>query len=242
VEISEFLYDAPGADTKNEWIELFNAGTSSVDITKWKINDGSNHVFNAPPKNGSVGSTVMAPGSYLILADDAVGFVSTHSGASVLDSVINLPNDGGMIKLLDAAGKTEDSVKYSKSKASGDGNSLQKNASGKWIAAAPTPGAGNAQVSPKPVKVSEPKKTAAKTQARPPAAAKEAIDIESEVQDTQDVLESTSSQIVQAAAAASSGSSPWYLGAAGLIGAAAATGFIAKRKKSEEWEIIEETG
>src|SRR5438105_3103548 len=48
VVISEIMYDAPGSDSHAEWIELQNTGDSAVDISKWKLNDGSNHVFNQP--------------------------------------------------------------------------------------------------------------------------------------------------------------------------------------------------
>ncbi|MDP3645709.1 MAG: lamin tail domain-containing protein, partial [bacterium] len=68
VSISEVMYDAEGTDTDREWVELYNSGSESMDITGWKINDGSNHVLNVPPKNGSKGSMVIATGGHLILA------------------------------------------------------------------------------------------------------------------------------------------------------------------------------
>ena len=129
VVISEFLYDAPGSDTDQEFVELFNAGTASVDLTKWKISDGSNHTFNVPPKNGGTGSITIAPGAYVLLVDNAPNFISLHSGitASVIDTVLSLPNAAGTISLIDDGGATVDSISYTKDQgAAGDGNSLTR--------------------------------------------------------------------------------------------------------------------
>ena len=143
VVISEFMFDAPGSDSKSEWVELQNTGTDSIDISKWKINDGSNHVYNAPPKNGSTGSLIIDSGAFLILAADAGTFIGAHPevSTSVIDTVIDLPNLGGKIMLLDASSTKVDSVSYTTSKgADGTGESLQK-VNGKLVAAKPTPGA-----------------------------------------------------------------------------------------------------
>ena len=146
VVINEFLYDASGTDVDQEYVELYNSGASSVDLTKWKINDGSNHMLNVPPKNGGTGSIELPAGGYALLVDNATNFIAAHAGLSgtVIDTVLSLPNLGGTITLLDEAGATADSVSYTKDLgAAGDGNSLQKNA-GAWLAALPTPGISNA--------------------------------------------------------------------------------------------------
>lgn len=146
--ISEFLYDAEGADTDQEFVELFNAGTSAVDLTQWKVNDGSNHTLNIPPKNGGKGSIMIAPGGYVLLVDDAAAFVLLHSGVTVgvIDTVLSLTNAAGSILLIDADGSTVDSLSYAKEQGgAADGNSLARTSvSNKTlIAGAPTPGTGS---------------------------------------------------------------------------------------------------
>ncbi len=129
IVISEFLYDAPGADTDQEFVELFNAGSSAVDLTKWKINDGSNHTLNVPPKNGGTGSITIAPGAYLLLVDNATDFIALHSGltVSVIDTVLSLTNTADTISLIDEGGAIADSISYTKDRGgAGDGNSLAR--------------------------------------------------------------------------------------------------------------------
>jgi hypothetical protein len=146
VVISELMYDPSGSDSDKEWVELFNAGASSVDLSKWKINDGSNHVLNVPPKNGGIGSIAIPSGGYVILAADALTFESAYPGVpNVIDTSLSFNNTGGMVLLIDDSGATADSVSYTKDLgASGDGNSLiRTDVSGTTLAAgAPTPGTG----------------------------------------------------------------------------------------------------
>ncbi len=146
VVISEFMYDAPGSDTGQEWVELFNAGNSAVDLTKWKISDGSNHILNVPPKNGGVGSISVAPGGYIVLADSAPTFEGLYPAvANVVDTTLALPNTSGAIALVDDSGATVDTFSYTKDMgAAGDGNSLQRASvvGAVFAALPPTPGTG----------------------------------------------------------------------------------------------------
>lgn len=150
VVISEVMYDVPsasGADDTREWIEIFNAGASSVDLTGWKINDGSNHNLNAPPQNGGVGSLTLASGAYAILADDAFTFLSLYASVStVIDTSIDLNNTSDTLTLINADGAVSDTVAYTKEMgAAGDGNSVHRMsvASAALAAAAPSPGSGS---------------------------------------------------------------------------------------------------
>ena len=143
--INEIMYDVSGTDTDHEWIEVFNSGSSSVDITGWKFFDGSNHNLNQPPANGGVGSLTIGTGGYAILSSDASTFISDHSGFSgtVIDTVMSLNNTGSTLKIIKSDNSVADSVTYNSSQgASGDGNSLQL-INGLWTASSPTPGAAN---------------------------------------------------------------------------------------------------
>lgn len=147
VVISEFLYDAPGSDAEQEYIEIYNAGTSAVDLSKWKVNDGSNHALNAPPKNGGSGSIILQSGSYALLVDNASTFLSSHQGllVSVIDSAFSLPNLGGTLMLIGEDGAAADTIVYTKDiGAAGDGNSLHRASVGgaQLSAGAPSIGTG----------------------------------------------------------------------------------------------------
>ena len=143
IVINEIMYDAEGVDTDHEWVEIHNDGASPVDITGWKINDGSNHVLNVPPKNGSKGSMVIEAGGYLVLAAHAADFAGTHSSVpNVIDTALSFNNTGDTVSLLDSEGTAIDTITYTKdSGAAGDGNTLHREGS-TLRPGAPSPGAG----------------------------------------------------------------------------------------------------
>lgn len=156
IVISEIMYDLPGSDTagsaSREWIEIKNIGTSSVDITGWKLFDGSNHVLNAPSsENGGQGTLVIEPGGFAVIAANALQFVVDNPsfGGTLIDSVLSLNNEGDTVKICSATCSVStvvSEVAYTSALgASGDGNSLQLYQSG-WIANTPTPGSDTVSV------------------------------------------------------------------------------------------------
>lgn len=129
--INEIMYDLPGTDNHHEWVELYNNGSASIDLTDYKINDGdtvTNHILNIPPKNNGRGSIILNAGEYLLLADDAATIVSdlpSYSG-TIIDTVINLSNTGATLKLLDKDGLEISAVSYTKDLgAAGNGRTLE---------------------------------------------------------------------------------------------------------------------
>ena len=155
VQINEVMYDPPGSDTGQEWIELLNTGAAAVDLTRWKFVDGGSatkHGLNVPPKNGGIGSITITPGGYLIIADDAATFEAAYPTVqNVIDSTMSIPDVVGgataTLQLIDDQGAVEDSITYSyDSYASNKGNSLQRTDGGQLISALPTPGAANTSV------------------------------------------------------------------------------------------------
>ncbi len=151
--ISEAMYDPPGSDDNQEWIELYNAGSDAVDITKYTFSDGSSatkHGLNVPPKNGGIGSLAMQPGAYLVIADDAATFEAAYASvANVIDSTMSLPDPNAgvsnSITLYDDQKNLADTFSYTAgTNADNKGDSAQRAGSG-IIPAAPTPGSANAQ-------------------------------------------------------------------------------------------------
>ena len=112
VDIVYVMCNPVGSDVDGEYIEIKNSGSNSIDLTGWKLNDGSNHNINIPPKNGGKGSIVISPNSNAILANKA-DKVSVSS-ATIIDTVMSLSNSGDTVKLIDADGVEVASVTYTK--------------------------------------------------------------------------------------------------------------------------------
>jgi hypothetical protein len=149
VVVSEIMYNPAGNDNDHEWIELKNTGSTLVDITGWRINDGSNHVLNDPggtSSNGGQGVLSIPASGFIIIAENAATFLSEHAGytGSVIDASFALTNETDTVQICTASCTTANivsEVTYTASiGASDDGNSLQLY-NGGWIANTPTPGA-----------------------------------------------------------------------------------------------------
>ncbi|MBI2108859.1 MAG: lamin tail domain-containing protein [Parcubacteria group bacterium] len=144
VVITEIMY-APEEGVAYEWFEILNEGSESVDLTEWRFNDGTNHVFEKPPKNGGQGTLTVSPNAYAIIAKEADTFLNTHQGFSgtVIDGSFSLTDIGDILSLANESGVTVGSVSY------GENAGAQKNGlsiqliQGQWIAALPTPGVTN---------------------------------------------------------------------------------------------------
>ncbi len=90
-----------------EWIELFHRGDSPVDLSGWSLADAVNFTFPA--------GTVLRPGEYLVIANDAQQMKSLWP--EIADRVIGdfdarLGNHDERIVLLDQVGNPVDVVHY----------------------------------------------------------------------------------------------------------------------------------
>lgn len=146
VVISEIMYDVSGTDTDREWVEVFNAGASSVHFTDWKF-------FEANTNHGITsvqGGENLASGAYGIIADNPTKFLQdwpSYSGI-LFDSTFSLGNTGETLGIhMPPPDLIEtDSVTYQGSwGAGGNGNSLQRTSANSqiFVEASPTPGTGS---------------------------------------------------------------------------------------------------
>ncbi len=227
IRITEVMYDAAGSDAKREWIEIYNDGVVSVDLSREKLTDQKAHALNLPPKNGGVGSLTIPGGTYAVIAADATTFRASHpSVAIVIDTVLSLPNNSGRVSI---GGVT---MTYEKALgASGTGESLQLSGS-TWIHAKPTPGAPNAtrseNVTPAPVKSAR----AAAAVAAPTTAVKQAAVVPSS--NSPAPIPTTTVPQQQAIY-------PWYIAAFALaLGTASVVGYVTRRPDTS-WEIVDES-
>lgn len=162
--INEIMYDLEGSDTlsgkSREWVELYNNSGREITLTGdsagWRFSDGSNHILNEPPTNGSQGSMTIPVSGYAILAGDALTFLADHSGfgGTVIDTVMGLKNTSATLKISAPGGAVIDEVTHDSSwGANGNGKTLERklasdgsNDAANWAqssASGGTPGAAN---------------------------------------------------------------------------------------------------
>ncbi len=146
ISFTEIMYDPAGTDTNREWIEVYNAGSSPVDISNYVLQtDGasSSHHVLAPQSGSSVPA-----GGYAVIVQNPDSFKADYPNFAglIFDSSWTglTATSGKTLLILDGLGAVLDQVTYDPNVGgNNDGNSLQKNASGAWVAAVPTPGAGS---------------------------------------------------------------------------------------------------
>jgi len=140
VVINEIMYDASGTDTNHEWIEVYNTGTTSIDLTGWKLfEDASNHGLS--PLSGS---TVSANG-YAIIAENATQFKTEYPNvtAPIFDTTMSLSNTGETIVLKNASLEVVSQATYTSSMgATGNGNTLNRSGD-TFVQSTATPGGVN---------------------------------------------------------------------------------------------------
>ena len=97
LSVSELNYNSDSATNAGDWIELHNYGTFSLDLSGWKLSDGSdNHNFVFPT------GTVMAANSYLVITEDSVKFKSQFPSVNNRIGLLgfNFSNSGDQIRLF----------------------------------------------------------------------------------------------------------------------------------------------
>ena len=99
--------DLPFSESDEEWIELYNRGTTTVDLTGWRLDDAIEFDF---PTGQSI-----VPDSYLVVARDAAALAGKYPG--IADRIIGdfdgrLSNVNENIALIDANRNPADEVHY----------------------------------------------------------------------------------------------------------------------------------
>ncbi|MFT5107156.1 MAG: hypothetical protein ACI9UA_002785, partial [Pseudoalteromonas tetraodonis] len=123
IVINEIMYDTPSDQRNGEFIEVYNRGASSVDLSDWRFTAGIG--FDFPP------GTSIAPNGYLVIAADAACISSAHGGITVLGDWSGTLRDGGeLIQLRDNSDNLVDEVDYKPAgdwpnMADGDGASME---------------------------------------------------------------------------------------------------------------------
>src|SRR3989338_3062826 len=140
IRINEIMYDLNGSDSGREWIEVYNDGSESLNLSAWRFyENGEKHCLNLIQ-----GSWSLEAGGYIIIADNSTSFLADNPSYSstLFDSSFSLLNTGESLALWNGSEYFSNTTYSSSSGAAGDGNSLQLIDSS-WQACLPTPGSVN---------------------------------------------------------------------------------------------------
>jgi hypothetical protein len=110
VVVNELFPDAPSTDEGNEWIELFNAGTSAEDLSGWTIEratTGSYSVRYTVPSG-----TTLAAGDWLVIGEELVAGADLSLGTGVTLDMGNASANADVVRIKDASGNVVDTVVY----------------------------------------------------------------------------------------------------------------------------------
>lgn len=105
VVINEVLYAPSGPDPNGEWVEIYNAGGTAVDLSGYVLSDGEGTLI--------LPSFTLNPNSYAVYAKDAATFTANYGFApNFSGSSIALGNDGDELALYNASSTLVDSVAW----------------------------------------------------------------------------------------------------------------------------------
>ena len=143
IRINEIMYDPECSDSYCEYVELYNNGTNSVNITNWKIGDDNDD----DPLEGNSKDIIIPGKNYALIVDSDsrvysnfdVG-VATWLYVAEGDAIGNGLSNSETITLFDENNNTIDSITYS---GSTNGKSYSY-VNGSWDVTEATPGKDNA--------------------------------------------------------------------------------------------------
>ncbi len=108
IVINEIMYHPMvllEGEESNSWIELYNRGMETVDMSNWSFTKGIGYNFPI--------DTTMEPGEYLVVADDAAWLSNRFPDTYIIgDFNGNLSNGGEDLVLSDQHGNPADTIRY----------------------------------------------------------------------------------------------------------------------------------
>lgn len=128
IVINEIMYHHPPQyepylENPEEWLEFYNRGAASVDLSGWKLEEGIDYTFEP--------GTTLGAGQYLVVAKDKVALAAKYPAVNIVgDYASSLSNGGELIRLVDVQKNPADEVFYRDGapwarKADGGGSSLE---------------------------------------------------------------------------------------------------------------------
>ena len=109
IVINEINYHSSATANSGDWVELYNAGDNTIDISNWKLRDGTEYNYFTLPSNFS-----LAANEYIVVCEDTVLFKGLFPNAKPRIGQLGygLSNGGEVIRLYDAGNGFVDSVRY----------------------------------------------------------------------------------------------------------------------------------
>ncbi len=113
IVINEVMYHPSSENTAEEYVELFNSGTTAVDVTGWQFSKGVTYTI---PGIDPGTPRVMQPGDFLVVAADVATFAATYPGVD--PSIVvggwtgQLSDRYETIEIEDANGDRIDQIDY----------------------------------------------------------------------------------------------------------------------------------
>jgi len=105
VSVTQLSSAVEGGESPEEWIELYNKGTSTVDLSGWKLEDAIDYEFEV--------GTNLASGEYIVVARDAAQMQSKYPSIRVIgDYEGRCSNKSERIVLIDHNKNIADEVEY----------------------------------------------------------------------------------------------------------------------------------
>jgi len=114
--LSEVFYDTPGTDSDEEWLEIYNGTSNTIDLGGYTItdNNGTGSSYTFP------GGSSVAPGSHFTVASNTTGFNALYGfDADLYGSIPALNNGGDALLLTDGSGTLVDAVAWEGGASSG---------------------------------------------------------------------------------------------------------------------------
>ncbi len=135
VVINEIHYNGSNSTVRNSFVEIYNDTSATVDLGGWRLSGALDYLFST--------GTTLASGGYLVVAEDPATILSTWGKTALgpwVNALVtypdgsketnNLSNDGGTIRLRNAANQTVSQVDYDNhspwpSEGNGEGSSIE---------------------------------------------------------------------------------------------------------------------
>ena len=121
--INEIMHDPPSDERNGEYIELYNRGNNTIDLSGWEFVEGISFTFPA--------GTTIEPGAHLVVAANKDWISANYGDVSVIGNYENnLANEGELLRLEDSDGNLADEVNYKvggdwPQLTNGDGSSME---------------------------------------------------------------------------------------------------------------------
>lgn len=109
VVINEINYNSSDSFNPQDWVEIYNLSTDSINISGWLLKDNNdNHIFSIPA------NTLLLPDQYLVFCKDTISFKTFYPDIDHYfgDLGFGLGGSNDYVRLFDSSELLVDEVNY----------------------------------------------------------------------------------------------------------------------------------